>query len=715
MLQEKTVINECYILQSEIGEDSNTEHWVATAIFSAKRFLLRFLREGRDSDDRISRLRAESVRSYRVRGPAIADFVELESYQGRFFISSEYNAESSLLRMMESGRQWSLSQIVNAVISLADGLSSFHALDIAYGNLNAENVIIIDRGEQTPIVKIRKPSLIALLPLEGDNAHDVIETYAYLAPELKQGAESRPEGDIFSLGVHLFRFFTDSLPYPDDAATIRVSGPSLRYATVALLRCGVPEGLVRIVVGALMRNPSARYRSCVELIGALRGFLSSLKGEAVMEEGKAPITPVPSFESVDYFTEMASQSASLVDAYARKESAPARRYPERQESRARQKDDDYAIRDEELAWTVDDYLAYGMKAVFGAEYPRASPVKGEFGAIDIPDREETPAVSTGSQGLHVSAAGGAVTPTSDNPSKVISAPDATAPSVNPSVGEPSGETVLETVTTTADRQESTIQEGAPSGSGNDGAVNQVFVERKARDNRSSSDRASPASPTDQTWTRHRIRIFDIKEIIARVAKRAEAGLGSFRFIEEPQEFFAPNGLFDLLESFSGKYLYVNAGDFSRYGTADLQHCAEMLRKGFARALARESVGSRRYLARRLVAADPEHVLLDRRIALALRMPVAPPPTRVDWRSREAHLALIAAIRALARKSRPLILIVRGGENVSRNLHEFLSALAGSVEDAPIAVVVFFGRSFVEPWHALSRLERQTGGDRDSPA
>ena len=189
MLQEKTVINDCYILQSEIGEDSNTEQWVATAIFSAKRFLLRFLREGRDSDERVSRLRAESVRSYRVRGPAIADFVELESFQGRFFISSEYNAESSLLRVMESGRQWSLSQIVNAIISLAVGLSSFHAIDIAYGNLNAQNVIITDRGELTPIVKIRKPSLLALLPLDGSNAHDIIETYSYLAPEFKQRAE----------------------------------------------------------------------------------------------------------------------------------------------------------------------------------------------------------------------------------------------------------------------------------------------------------------------------------------------------------------------------------------------------------------------------------------------------------------------------------------------------------------------------------------------
>ena len=709
MLQEKTVINDCYILQSEIGEDSNTEHWVATAIFSAKRFLLRFLREGRDSDERVSRLRAESVRSYRVRGPAIADFVELESFQGRFFISSEYNAESSLLRVMESGRQWSLSQIVNAIISLADGLSSFHAIDIAYGNLNAENVIITDRGELTPIVKIRKPSLLALLPLDGSNAHDIIETYSYLAPEFKQRAESRPEGDIFSLGVHLFRFFTDSLPYPDDAETIRVSGPSLRYATTALLRCGVPEGLVRIVVGALMRNPEARYRSCTALIYDLRGFLSSMKGDDVPQKDPAPLLPMPSFESVDYFSDMASQRAALADEPARKESVPACRYPERHEGRARRPDDDYAILDEESAWTVEDYLAYGMKAVFGADYTPVSKVKENFGAIDIPERAEATTPKETAQNISLNQRTKEESRTTVSFPKGIPARDSAALTAQTRAEE----AVSETIEKTGNTQELEVKEALHSDSLDDGAVNQVFVERPARNDRLGSEKNPSAVREDQTWTRHRIRIFDIKAIIARVAKRAEAGLGSFRFIEEPQELFAPNGLFDLLESFSEKYLYVNAGDFSRYGTADLQNCVDMLRKGFTRSLARESAGSRRYLARRLVAADPDRILLDRRIALTLGIKDVPPPSRVDWRSRETHLAMIAAIRALARKSRPVILVIRGGENVSRNLHEFLSSLAVSVEDAPIAVIVFFGRSFVEPWHALSHLERHEGGVRDT--
>ena len=195
--------------------------------FFREAIVLRFLREGKDSAEFVARLHGDAMRSYRVRGPSIADFVELETFEGRFFISSEYNDEISLLREIESGRQWSLSQIANAVIALADALESFHALEIAYGNLSAESVLIIERGEQTPIVKIRKPSFLPLLELTGSNSHDVCESFSYIPPEYKSNGAVRVEGDIFSLGMHLFRLFTGCLPYPDDTEAIAKNGPSL--------------------------------------------------------------------------------------------------------------------------------------------------------------------------------------------------------------------------------------------------------------------------------------------------------------------------------------------------------------------------------------------------------------------------------------------------------------------------------------------------------
>jgi hypothetical protein len=49
-LHEQLVVGECYILQSRIAEDSCSEHWIATAIFSASKFLLRFIKSERAAD-----------------------------------------------------------------------------------------------------------------------------------------------------------------------------------------------------------------------------------------------------------------------------------------------------------------------------------------------------------------------------------------------------------------------------------------------------------------------------------------------------------------------------------------------------------------------------------------------------------------------------------------------------------------------------------------
>lgn len=671
MLQEKTVVNDCYILQSEIGEDAYTEHWLATAIFSAKRFVLRFLREGKDSAEFVARLHGDAMRSYRVRGPSIADFVELETFEGRFFISSEYNDEVSLLREIESGRQWSLSQIANAIIALADALESFHALEIAYGNLSAESVLIIERGEQTPIVKIRKPSFLPLLELTGSNSHDVCESFSYIPPEYKSNRVLRVEGDIFSLGMHLFRLFTGCLPYPDDAETVAKSGPSLRYAVVALFRCGIPEGLVSIVIRALMREPDSRQASCGEVIAQLRAVLSSLKKE--MDESAEPAakTVVPTFERVDYFASLTADQEEKKPLAGKSTPKTAPWYPDRQGGHARQAGDDYAILKEELQWTVEDYLAYGMKAVFGKDYEKKVVANTGFGQIDV--TVEEPVVTRKESRL------------TDSPGTVQHKSEVTAPGKHDATAEKS--VPVSPVQTVMDNKASMpVIEGR---------IDQVFV---------GNESASHATGSiAREWTRHRIRIFDIKEIVARAAKLAESGHGSFRFIEEPQEYFAPNGLFDLLAGLSGRYLYVNAGTFTRYGTADLRNFTEMTQKALSRAIQAESTGSKRYLARRAIAADPDGLYLDNRLYRALGIKAVVPNRHTDWLSPETHRAILAVIRAFSRKSRPLILVFRGGESVTRNLHDLLTVLAGSVDDAPIAVFVFFGRMRVESWHTLSRL------------
>ena len=653
MLQEKTVINDCYILQSGIGEDAYTEHWIATAIFSAKRFLLRFLKIGIDSSEQIAALRDAAVRSYHVRGPAISDFVELEVWRDRLFISSEYNDETSLLRSIEAGKQWSLPRIVNSALALADGLASFHALGIAYGNLNAESVIIIERRNQTPVMKIRKPTMIALLPSTGHNYHDVCESFSYLAPECKSGGNLSPASDIFSLGIHLVRLFTGRLPFPDNAETIRTTGPSLRYVAAALFRRNIPEALVCIVIRMLMRESESRFASCAELIKALRSFIAQDSGESTGAE-----SPYPSYQQgqgyagADYF---ASGSARK-DGSSGADNAMAddtMRFPLSADPVGNVLEKELVVLPEEGRWSVDDYIEYGIKTAFGTDRPairKRTIVPAETTAVT-----ETTVAAIATKKLD---AGG--------PSH-----EETVPSVVP---EPSSASV--------------------SPSGPDG-IDQVILSHTVPD--------EPSGRIEHTWTRHQIRIYDVRDIIERSARRATSGFGSFRYIEEPREVYAQNGLFDLLETLGERYFYVNIGTCTRYGSADIQNFVAMLRKGLVRALGREADGRRRYLGRRLRAADRHAVFADARLDALLHVKREPDESARPSRLAEIQNEIVGMVRALGTKARPLVLIVRGGESITRDLHELLSLIASSIDNDPVAVFVFFGNTYVEDWHTLRRL------------
>ena len=234
----------------------------------------------------------------------------------------------------------------------------------------------------------------------------------------------------------------------------------------------------------------------------------------------------------------------------------------------------------------------------------------------------------------------------------------------------------------------------------EGKIDQVFV---------GNEGASHATGVmAREWTRHRIRIFDIKEIVSRAAKLAETGHGSFRFIEEPQEYFAPNGLFDLLAGLSGR---VPLRECRNIYPVWYSRLAEFYGNDAKGSRTRDTGGKSRLQAISCPQGQsprilPDFISITGCIALSEKR-LSLRTGKTDWLSPETHRAILAVIRAFSRKSRPLILIFRGGESITRGLHDLLTVLAGSVDDTPIAVFVFFGRMRVESWHTLSRLTGTT--------
>ena len=651
MLQEQTVVGDCYILQSRAGEDTCSEYWMATAIFSAKRFLLRFLKTEYAKAEKIETLRKRAIESYHIRGDTIKDFVEIENFDGRLFISSEYYDERSLSDFFSLGYTMSLVHICKSIRMIAQGLLCFHEVGILYGNLSPENIVVEIKGSEISTVKLVKPSLLC----------DAASTSsAYLAPECKAGKAPSRGSDIYSLGILIVRFITGFLPFEDGDVTR--NEPSLRYVTNALFRRGIPEKMVRIVLGMLMTSPAVRYDSCTTLLNDLHHFMSLPGDLTPRDSAQDEIRILPasrpafkSFDTTDYFNTLSNGPNNLDHAYDRV-------YPVK-------KIDDFADADkiereemrilpEEANWSIDDYISYGKQNVAGIheglsqEETESEAIKSEASELaDSPVRQTEPAM----------------------PASQV-APQTSIQSENSS-------------------RSASVQAALPilpdiNGTG----IGQLTVK-------------DDGVPEKRTWSYHRIQIKDVYNIIDRSAQLASKGRGSFRYIQEPESGYADNPFYESLGSLSGGNLYVNVGSCARYGTAGLDEFLVMLRKSFASVLAKESRSFVSRLANKISRFDdkgyfrlpPLGKILYGNSSVSSSGPVSP--------DMESLRAIANSVCAFSSKKRPLVLVIRGGERINPDLQNFFSVLSGAVSTQSVCVVVFFDHIAFEPWQTLSLLSK----------
>jgi len=532
MLAEKTVINDCYLLTSPLGEDSLTERWLATAIYSPKIFILRFLKDANSFPAAIDSLRKSALRTYNVQSNSIADYVEMDVWNGNIFIAAEYSFEMTLYSHHMRQKGLSITQLVHIGISLADALSSFHAVSSYYGNLTAESILYQERKDNRPIVKVTKPVLYSLLATRNTSAEYIIENYSYLAPELKAGGMPSAQSDCYSIGMNLLRCATGILPFFGEAIRRITEEASLKYGVVALLHGGVDESLVRIIMRCLLTKPMNRFLSMQDLISEL-SHIHSLGPE---EKNRDILFNELSLNQ----TTLASSAYFGMAPVKLGENPAIATVPIHRPTFANITETMCAKTSEEESWLVDDYMEWGYMLVYGKK-PAYMTEKTKKNQADN--------VEDGNNNINQS-----INPTQKIHSGIFSVPEVAPPTTN---------------------IDHLIIEGI------DIPV-KVSNEPPLSPKLPMQNRKKKIRPQQGTfWTKHRIHLTEITSVVRRSIAHAKDGHGSLRFIEDPNGVYGSSGIFGMLDSFSSESLYFNIGNFARYGTANLSDFAEMLVKSLS--------------------------------------------------------------------------------------------------------------------------------------
>jgi tetratricopeptide (TPR) repeat protein len=240
------------------------------------------------SDTARRQFRREALSLARITDPHVAMAFDFGRDHGIDYLVTEYVPGLSLDAKL-AGRPLPEADVFQLGKQLASGLEAAHKEGVIHRDLKPGNLKVTPDGR----LKILDFGLAYMLKVETTEATataPLTETYSdagtlpYMAPEQLKGQKPDARADVWSAGAVLYEMSTGKQPF----------GDLIRAPLIAAIleRAPVPprevnpkisEGLERVILRALQKDPAERYQSA----GDLRIDLANLA------TGTAPIYPSP--------------------------------------------------------------------------------------------------------------------------------------------------------------------------------------------------------------------------------------------------------------------------------------------------------------------------------------------------------------------------------------------------------------------------------------
>lgn len=230
----------------------------------------------------------------RVRHPHVVTVFGADRKNGQVGIWMELVAGRTLESIVRAHGPFNAREAALIGIDLCNALSAVHRVGLLHRDVKAQNVMR-ETGGRLVLMDLGAG---LELPRDDESPVDTAGTPMYMAPELFTGGRPSVQGDIYSVGMLLFRLVTGGHALEADTVRdLRAAISAKRRRRLRELRPDLPVPFEQVVEGALAFDPLDRYQSAAEMEYALMsaiGLTASVNGRTDPTTGRGRLGRVVS-------------------------------------------------------------------------------------------------------------------------------------------------------------------------------------------------------------------------------------------------------------------------------------------------------------------------------------------------------------------------------------------------------------------------------------
>ena len=224
----------------------------------------------------VERFRREASAAAGLNHPNIVAVYDRGEADGSYYIVMEFLSGPDLKQVIRRRAPLPPLQAIDFAQQILAALGAAHRRDLVHRDVKPQNVLVAEDGH----LKVTDFG-IARAGAQADmtEAGSVIGTAQYLSPEQARGDEVTAASDCYAVGIVLYEMLTGRVPFDGDrAVAVAMKQISDEPTPPRMVEPSVPPELESVVMRALAKRPSERYRTAGEFSRALSEARTALDG-----------------------------------------------------------------------------------------------------------------------------------------------------------------------------------------------------------------------------------------------------------------------------------------------------------------------------------------------------------------------------------------------------------------------------------------------------